>query len=401
MTESGRRPLPEGVRLVHIGPHKTGSSAIQVSLHRARQELAQHGVHYAGVGTRPKRAAWALGIRGKPATAAPLNIRYWQALVDEVADAPGTRVCVSNEDFGRATLAQIERVVKDLGGDRVHVVAVARRLDRYLPSQWQERVKAGDTRSYDEWLRVVLDRDNKNFDWDRRNVWHSHGTGQLINRWNRVLGPGRFTLIVGDETDRTQQVRTFEQLLGLPANLLRVHADRANRGLSWWETEFVRRVNLATREYGWDSPKQRRMVWREVVSVLTSLPAPQVGLPSPPLPGWAVDRVRDFSARRVGALRSMDLDVVGDLDWLLVPDEVAVGYPPIESLTGMVSAASTVAAMLARNAEAARNTLDPPGALRSPSEHGRNGRRESDGLIGTWLTLIRSLGRRVRARGRS
>ena len=32
--------LPSGVRLLHIGPHKTGSSAIQGALHAARERLA-------------------------------------------------------------------------------------------------------------------------------------------------------------------------------------------------------------------------------------------------------------------------------------------------------------------------------------------------------------------------
>ena len=37
-------PIPEGARLVHIGPHKTGSTAIQVALHSARDRLGEHGV---------------------------------------------------------------------------------------------------------------------------------------------------------------------------------------------------------------------------------------------------------------------------------------------------------------------------------------------------------------------
>ena len=125
--------LPEGSRLVHIGPHKTGSTAIQVAFQEARDELVEHGVVYAsGRGHRPDKAGWALGIRGRPAGSEQPPMKHWKALVRQVADAGDQRVCVSNEDFGRATPQQIKRLVRDLGGEAVHVVAVARRLDVLL-----------------------------------------------------------------------------------------------------------------------------------------------------------------------------------------------------------------------------------------------------------------------------
>ena len=40
--------LPEGSVLLHIGPHKTGTTAIQGALAAARAELAEHGVTYPG-----------------------------------------------------------------------------------------------------------------------------------------------------------------------------------------------------------------------------------------------------------------------------------------------------------------------------------------------------------------
>src|SRR4051794_4389054 len=174
MTTAGAA-VPEGTRLVHIGPHKTGSTAIQVALHGARDRLAEHGVAYVTTGGyRPRKAGWALGLRGSPSGTSKPPMRQWQRFVEAVEAADAPRGCVSNEDFGRATKRQIARIVAGLGDQRVRVVAVARRLDRYLPSQWQERVKAGEKRGYDAWLRVVLDTDNPQPDWDRRNVWFSH-----------------------------------------------------------------------------------------------------------------------------------------------------------------------------------------------------------------------------------
>src|SRR5213075_2388892 len=103
--------------LLHIGPHKTGSTAIQVALFGARDRLAELGVHYPGRKRRRREASeelFAAVRRGEPDAATP----EWDTLVEEVATAGEVRVCVSDELFGKGTLAQAERVVRDLGGAR-------------------------------------------------------------------------------------------------------------------------------------------------------------------------------------------------------------------------------------------------------------------------------------------
>ena len=132
---------------------------------------------------------------------------------DEVAEAGEVRVCVSDELFGKARARVAAKIVRDLGGGRAHVLAVARRYDAYLPSQWQERVKAGRTETYDEWLRIVLGSEPHQ---ERSNVWVAHDTPALVRRWTRLVGAEHFTLVVADETDHGQLPRLFEQMLGLP-----------------------------------------------------------------------------------------------------------------------------------------------------------------------------------------
>jgi len=52
--------LPEGARLLHIGPQKTGTTSLQAAMHARRDDLARHGVVYAGKGMRPRAPIWAL-----------------------------------------------------------------------------------------------------------------------------------------------------------------------------------------------------------------------------------------------------------------------------------------------------------------------------------------------------
>ncbi|MCW2852073.1 MAG: hypothetical protein JWM84_1737, partial [Nocardioides sp.] len=59
---------------------------------------------------------------------------------------------MSDENFARAESPVMERIVTELGGPEGHVVAVARRLDRLLPSVWQERVKSGHAGDFETWL---------------------------------------------------------------------------------------------------------------------------------------------------------------------------------------------------------------------------------------------------------
>lgn len=325
-------PVPEGTRLVHIGPHKTGSTAIQVALFSAGDRLAEHGVAYVTRGShRARKAGWAIGIPGRPSGAPKPPMWQWRKFVEGVNAAQAPRVCVSNEDFGRATPAQIARLVAELGGDRVRVLAVARRLDRYLPSQWQERVKAGDERTYDAYLRVVLDTDNPEPNWDRRNVWYSHDVRALVDRWTAVVGPERLTLICSDEADHSLIPRTFEAMLGLPEGFVVPDPSHSNRGLSWAETELLRETNQVLENRGLRRRERRPLLTTGVVRPLQARSAPP-GPKSPPLPDWAADRLRELSDQRVADVRAVadaGVQVVGDPELMRMPAEVPVAPVPL------------------------------------------------------------------------
>ena len=119
--------LPPGARLIHVGPPKTGTTAIQSAFVRVRDELPELGVHYAGRGSRPRAAAAALTGVGVSARQRP-SMAAWEALVQEVRDAGPLRVCISNEQFAAADDDAANRLVNDLGGNDAHVVMVVRPL---------------------------------------------------------------------------------------------------------------------------------------------------------------------------------------------------------------------------------------------------------------------------------
>jgi hypothetical protein len=331
--------LPPGARLFHIGPPKTGTTGLQVTMHRLRETLREHGVVYPGKGTRPRYAVWSLV--GHPEDGARPPIRHWRALVDEVQSAGDNRVCISTEDWARIDLDGAVTTVGDLADGRAHVVATARPLHRLLPSHWQQRVKMrGTTLSYEEWLRVVL-RDGDESDPVWRNFRFPHDIEQVAGRWAKAAGgPGRFTLIVSDEADREQLPRTFEQMLGLPMGMLsQAMTEVRNPSIGYGRTDAIRRLTEAFHANGWrDQAALDELSGKLTDAYKTTAPwqdEPKI----PALPAWAADRVAELSEQRIAAVRSLGLRVVGDPEHLRFPESYE---PSTEIGPGMVSAELSV-----------------------------------------------------------
>lgn len=329
--------LAPGARLVHIGPQKTGSTALQLALFQARDELVEYGAYCPGGGYRRRRAGWAIGLNGRPAGSEQPPIELWDRLVNEVAGVGDLRACISNEAFAHADREQALKIVTDLGGDAVHVVAVARRLDRYLPSLWQERVKASEPRTFEQWLEVALHGDDSI--WDYRNVWNGHDIEGLVGRWTDIVGPDRFTLIVSDDRDHGFIPRVFEQMLGLPEGLLRPSGGRDNRSLNAVEAELIRRVNADVVPLGLRGERYRELIRKGLTNnILESggaIPGPRI-----PIPGWAVDEIRALSDRRVESVRNLGVRVLGDPELLRVPDDLGEGDLELATMTVPLGAAT-------------------------------------------------------------
>lgn len=338
-------PLPEGAVLLHIGPFKTGSTAIQQALFDQRDVLAAHGVHYPGRWRRLFREGHSL-MRWSPkgTTVPPESV--WDDFAAGIRARP-ERVCISTEDFGRLRNPDRSRkIVADLGADRLHVLAVARAYHRLLPSHWQERVKSTETLTYDEWLRQVLEGDDSMS--AHRSFWTSHDIDRMARQWLDVLPAERFTVVVSDDSDRLLLSRVFEQLLDLPTGVLAPSegSGRSNQSLSANAAEVLRRLNLAFAERGWSERTYRQLVRNGVARGLQSVGRAEGDVPMPPLPTWASPLVLDRSRARIDAIRSLGLNVVGDLERLLPPDATA-DAPADVSLPDEVSVAAVAAGVVA------------------------------------------------------
>jgi len=388
--------IPEGSVLVHIGPYKTGTTAIQASLGVHRDDLAAHGVLYPGRDSRQFRPGW--GLLGRsPVGVPPVPMAEWDALVEEVRGADAKRVCISTEDLVSLGPAKVQKLVDDLGPEKVHMVVVARGLDRLLPSAWQQRVKSSnEVRSYDQWLREVLTKDTESA--AARTFWHNHGLQEMFERWRAALPVEQTTVIVADETDRTQLHRVFERLLGLPEGLLQP-GPRDNSSLTFDRVELYRRVNAAFDERGWSDAVRRQLIHRGMLNGLRRAPRAGTDLPIPPLPAWAAELVAELSGARVEAVATSGARIVGDPESLrFVPADHAadIGEPP--AAVSIDTAALAVEELVHAALKRERRTLRA--AARRQRSAARAKRAPGGRLVETTSSkdLLREVARRQRGR---
>lgn len=311
-------PVAEDAVLVHIGPYKTGTTAIQAVLASHRADLEQHGVWYPGEGNRHAREGWAL--RGRAPKGLPkVPGRVWEDFATGVRAREG-RVVISTEDLVNLPETKVSKAVQDLGSERVHMLVVARRLDTLIPSAWQQRVKTShETLTFDEFVRAVVSQDRTST--SAREFWHNHDLAGVLHRWLAVLPPERVTVLVADEGDRVQLPRTFEALLELPEGLLRGDSFE-NTSLTLERAEFYRRMSLAFEKHDWSPGIRRKTMVRGVLPGLMTTGRREGEARIPAIPAWADEQMHQLSQDRAESIRTSGCSVIGDPDALL--------YQPVE-----------------------------------------------------------------------
>jgi hypothetical protein len=318
-------PLPPGTRLLHVGPHKTGTTAIQGALFAARQRMPEHGAAFPAHTRHPMEAALAACARPAMMGDTVPTDRHWRRLLDRVAATGGLTSVISSEFFadahGDGTIA---RIVEQLGGDRVHVLVTLRPLVKIMPSQWQQYVQNGLRMGYADWLEHMLRRPP--YEKPNPSFWHRHRHDRLVERWARAVGPGRVTVVVVDDRDRGGLLRTFEALLGLPENLLRPVPDATNRSLTLAETEMLRNLNVEFRGNGLPDELYSRLVRGGAVLHMKNACPPEPGDVKIVTPRWAVERAAGIGAESAERIAALGVRVLGDRALLsAVPEQPQSG----------------------------------------------------------------------------
>jgi hypothetical protein len=337
--ETERLLLPGGTRLVHIGPHKTGTTSLQAAFHSRRAVLAANGVRYAGRHSQVVLPVMAvIGRTHMPYGPQPPPLKYWHDLVREVDHATEPRVVISSEFFSEATPADVVTIVNDLDPARVHIVVTLRPLARILASQWQQFVQAGTQTAFDDWLVAMFDSPGAG---QGPLFWRRHHHDELIARWAAVVGPSNVTVIALDDRDHAMVLRAFEGLTGLPAGTLKTPVDRSNRSMTQAEVEAVRAFNRRAAGEDLEKPLLARLM-RSGAATYMKEREPGPDEPRIETPRWALDRAGEIARDMVDRIAASGVRVVGDLEAMAeVPSGARQADRPAETVVPPDVAART------------------------------------------------------------
>jgi hypothetical protein len=137
--------------LLHVGPHKTGTTYLQLRFDAARQRLRQSGVVYpsewSSAEGEPSHRKLVVGLR--EAHVAQLRSQFEAIERDDPDD-----VLISAEGIGHLQPPALELLKTLMRAQPVTVIFYCRRWSELLPSLWQERVKHGHDETFPEFFSI-------------------------------------------------------------------------------------------------------------------------------------------------------------------------------------------------------------------------------------------------------
>lgn len=338
-------PVPAGTALLHIGPHKTGTTAMQHACHQARAELATQGVLYASRSRHDGDAA-RFAVGSKPRRGEAAGRELWAHVSAALNDHRFARRIFISESLANADDAGAARVIDDLtGAERVHVVVSARPLAQLIPSQYQQLVQRGvTTRRFRPWAEGVLGRRD---DVKTRPFWHRHQLDEQVRRWGDLVGYDNVTVLVVGGADRRFLPESIERLLDVTPGTLADRKVAANRSLTAGEVELVRQWHVLGAAAGVSRAERHRMAGPVCDHLKARDRGPDV--PRLALPAWAVEEANRRSAVIADRIAETGVRVVGDLSALsAVPVPKKAPAPQAATLDVGVAAQFALGLTLAR-----------------------------------------------------
>jgi hypothetical protein len=243
----GRREQDVTRFIIHIGPHKTGTTYIQETLAALRGALLERGICVPSIWNAspglPSHMQVVWAIRNG-------DLTVIQEQVQEILAQRHEYVVISCEALSRLDQKQIVQLRQLLGSAPVQVVYYVRRWPERLPSLWQEAVKFGFTDTFPEFLAKQL---------TRYDISELRDT-VMIDRFAAVFGASRVKVVSYSHlTERSLDIAShfLASCLGvsdveLPA------AGLPNQSLPILDTELIRALNAVHARYGYEkSPALR------------------------------------------------------------------------------------------------------------------------------------------------
>lgn len=232
--------------VVHIGPHKTGTTYLQSNFARQAEELKRRGWLYPRIGERVSTAHHDFSDSRRQFLAGEgRTVDDFRRMIAK-ADEQGLNLLLSSEGFQKWRANHFDAIRKLAGGRSLHLVYVLRDpLDKFY-SMWAQLVKSGLTESLPERMAGHFDDPDGS---------------KLLNplvEIQPVFGAANvdYTVLLYDELRRREQdlyVFFLQEILGLGD--LTPPVPTANERLPIEMTEFIRLLSI---ESGYHRGREQR-----------------------------------------------------------------------------------------------------------------------------------------------
>jgi hypothetical protein len=225
--------------VVHIGPHKTGTTYIQETLAALRGTLEERGISIPSVWDAapgsPSHMQIACAIRRGDVAAVQAQMR------DILAGRPEV-VVISCEALSRFDPGQVLELRRLLGAAPAQVVYYVRRPPERLPSLWQETVKHGHAMTLPDFIAGELRQHDAFAGWDTA----------VLDRFSAVFGPEAVKVVSYShlEDNGIDIARHFLAAFVDPGDFALPAMGRPNGSLAAPDIELIRALNAINARHG-------------------------------------------------------------------------------------------------------------------------------------------------------
>ena len=308
---------------LHIGLPKTATTYLQTIMWSHREDFASQGVLLPG--TERREHLWASRTVREDPQFAKANERQqgaWDRLRADIAAWPGTAL-ISHEFFAAASARQAKQMVDQLAPAEVHLVITAREPLGLFTASWQESIKNRDTRPMADYSRGEADDSGGIWNWRTLDI------RLVLERWSPSFAPERVHVLPlpGPDAPRRLIWDRFAGLVGVDPHSFDLSQSFPNESMGVVEAETLRRMNAHLGDFS--SAIDRGTYIRSFLADERLVPRGGDRF-------WpAADRIEECRERgreAVEYIAAQAFDVIGDLDSLLVPEEIPTRRTP-ESVT--------------------------------------------------------------------
>ena len=301
--------------IIHPGFHKTGTTALQQALSEVRHELKTADFIYPHIaGNAHHRAAWSIiektwgwKKRGGRSTK-PIE---WLKLEKKIKGSRETAI-ISSEFFSEASPEQLKVLKSRISNREVQVIFTWRPLPFMLASSYQQYLKYGVKASYEEWLRSIFEISGEAK--LTPSFWKRNLHGEVIASWCETFGSENVSLIAVDEAHPHFLFESFSKLANIPDGILKDPAVKEiNRSLTFDEAALLLEINRSyPKENDWDS--YEIFIRKGNIKALTSWNSSGPKDEKFMTPKWALESAIEINATNINKIKSLGINIVGDLD---------------------------------------------------------------------------------------